>query len=278
MYAAGTAIAAASVAGTFTIAGALAAAGGFFSAVGMLDKNKNAAKLGGILSLFSGMAGAFEGASAGATGAAEAGAATGTSDVAASMTQGAEGSQNLLTNPGLAETAPSLGSAGMDLGANLAGVDGAGSIVSPMGGGMGAAAGAAADTTSIAQGLTGAADNGSSLVTALGNSAPTQNLLERAAATMTQADVYGMTSSAQQAAGANSPGLFDQAMSKAGGYFDAAGKWIKANPTVANMGFKVLEGMYGPQAEAMDYQKGLMERARRNINTPVRLTYSPTGG
>lgn len=279
MYAAASAGVAVAAGAAMTLGSALAIAGGFFSAVGMLNKDKNAAKLGGVLSLFSGVANGLQGtgAAAGATDGAATTAPVTSGDVAASLTQGAENSQGLLTNPGAAPTTPALGTAGSELGSNLTGVNMAGSIDAPMGGGMGNA-GAAADTTSIAQQLTGSADNGASLVSGVGTSTPTQSLLERAAATMTQADVAGMTSSAQQAAGTGQPGLFDQATSKIGGYFDAAGKWVKANPAVANMGFKVLEGMYGPQAEALDYQKSLMERARRNVNTPVRLTYTPTGG
>jgi hypothetical protein len=54
---------------------------------------------------------------------------------------------------------------------------------------------------------------------------------------------------------------------------DAAGNWVKQNPQASNLMFKALEGMYGPQAEQMDYERGLLERARRNVNSPVRLQY-----
>ena len=51
------------------------------------------------------------------------------------------------------------------------------------------------------------------------------------------------------------------------------GKFVKDNKELVNMAGTALTNMYGPQSEALDYQKSLMERARRNINSPVVLTY-----
>ena len=39
------------------------------------------------------------------------------------------------------------------------------------------------------------------------------------------------------------------------------------------MVFNAVGSAYGPEAEAMDLRKSLMERARRNSNSPVRLQY-----
>jgi hypothetical protein len=55
-------------------------------------------------------------------------------------------------------------------------------------------------------------------------------------------------------------------------------KFAKDNPALLKIGGEMLTSMYGPQAEALDYQKSLMERARRNINAPVVLKYTPPGG
>ena len=50
-----------------------------------------------------------------------------------------------------------------------------------------------------------------------------------------------------------------------------AGKWMGQNPELLKVGGSVLESMYGPQAEQLDYQKSLMERARANLNNPIKL-------
>ena len=55
------------------------------------------------------------------------------------------------------------------------------------------------------------------------------------------------------------------------------GKFVEDNKTLVKIGGDMLGSMYGPQAEALDYQKSLMERARRNINAPVVLKYQPQG-
>lgn len=56
------------------------------------------------------------------------------------------------------------------------------------------------------------------------------------------------------------------------------GKFVEDNKTLVKIGGDMLGSMYGPQAEALDYQKSLMERARRNINAPVVLKYQQQGG
>lgn len=52
-----------------------------------------------------------------------------------------------------------------------------------------------------------------------------------------------------------------------------AGEWINKNPALLKVGGDVLASMYGPQAEQLDYQKSLYERARQNLNSPVKLEY-----
>lgn len=56
------------------------------------------------------------------------------------------------------------------------------------------------------------------------------------------------------------------------------GKFIEDNKTLVKIGGDMLGSMYGPESEALDYQKSLMERARRNINAPVVLKYQPQRG
>lgn len=49
--------------------------------------------------------------------------------------------------------------------------------------------------------------------------------------------------------------------------------WLERNPNVALVGGKMLAGMYGPDAEAIDFQKSIYERKRANLNRPVALTF-----
>ena len=48
-------------------------------------------------------------------------------------------------------------------------------------------------------------------------------------------------------------------------------KFMNENKELVNLAGGALKDMYGPQAEAMDYQRSLMDQARRNINSPVVL-------
>jgi hypothetical protein len=93
--------------------------------------------------------------------------------------------------------------------------------------------------------------------------------LQEAASSMTKNDIVSML----ERGTANAKSLFGQAAEGAGKVMDAAGNWVQKNPQASNLMFKALEGMYGPQAEQMDYERGLLERARRNVNSPVRLQY-----
>lgn len=54
--------------------------------------------------------------------------------------------------------------------------------------------------------------------------------------------------------------------------------FIKDNKEAISLAGNALATMYGPQAEALDWQKSLYERRRRNLNQPVRLGIVPPGG
>jgi len=73
----------------------------------------------------------------------------------------------------------------------------------------------------------------------------------------------------------------DSAMGKAGSALKQTGKFVQDNKEVVSMGGNAVNSMYGPQArlaqiqqDQMNYQRGLMERARANINAPVALRYN----
>lgn len=53
--------------------------------------------------------------------------------------------------------------------------------------------------------------------------------------------------------------------------------FLKENKELVSLGGNMLASMYGPQAEALDFQKSLYERRRRNLNNPVRLGIVPGG-
>ena len=60
--------------------------------------------------------------------------------------------------------------------------------------------------------------------------------------------------------------------SQGGGMLDALNKVganVKQNKEMYALGGQMLQGMFGPEAEAMDYRKAADERRRRNLNTIV---------
>jgi hypothetical protein len=267
---AGTAIAAGAA---VTFGSFLTIAGGMASALGMLGKNKDMAKLGGILSL----AGGITSAVTGAANAAGSGTATATGDAmdtAKAMTQGAEGGETLLTAPGTATGAqmPTLGSAGaaaqppgMDF---MTGIDTGGTVSAPMGGGLGGGAG-----QSVADSLMGRAQAGA-LSGGATSGAPMPQMtdfLSEAAKGMTSGDVAGAIKNVQTQAGS----LWDKATGMAG----KAGEWVQKNPYPAMMGLQAVTGIANAysQQDAQDYQRSLIERARANLNSPVRMSFTPGG-
>lgn len=270
---AGMALAAGTVAaGAATFGAFLSVAGGMASALGMLGKDKDMAKLGGILSLAGGITGAV--AKAGTAAGTAATATSDAVDTAKAMTQGAEGSETLLTAPGTATGAqmPTLGSAGavaqppgMDL---MTGIDTGGTVSAPMGGGLGDGAG-----QSVADSLMGRAQAGV-LSGGATSGAPVPQMsdfLSEAAKGMTSGDVSGAIRNVQNTAGS----LWDRATSAVG----QAGQWVQKNPMAASFALQGISGTMAAkqQQDALDYQKSLMERARANLNSPVRLSFTPGG-
>ena len=273
MVAAGSAAAGVVATGVATFGTFLTIAGGVASGIGLLTKDKDLQKIGGILSLASGVVNGVQNmAGAGTQTAAGADAAS----TAEMLTQGAQGTESLLTNPGMATGAaqPSLMQAaqqaagpttsltGMD---TMTGIDAGGNVVAPMGGGMGS------PSAGIAQQLTGGATSGG-LAAPTVSGAAQPSLLEQAARNLTQSDVASATRNLSLQTGA-SPSLWETVKGGAQGI----GQFMQKNPVLSNMGFQALAGMYGPEAEAMDYQRSLYERSRRNLNNPIRLQFTPGG-
>jgi hypothetical protein len=226
-------------------------AGGVLTGVGALTGKKDLMKAGSILSLAGGIGGAIakSAAAAGsAAGASGAGAASGAGGAAA-----ASGTADALFGAGTQAAGP-----GLDFAGALAAGDAAAATGS-MGSSFGAAAGDA---------LSSAGGNvlGGGMV--LGGAAP--STLQQAASGLTPTDIGG---------------FLKKAASKAGDGLEKFAPWVKENKELVDIGSRVVSSMYGPEAEMadlqrerMDYQKGLMDRAYRNTNSPVKLYNHGRGG
>ena len=58
---------------------------------------------------------------------------------------------------------------------------------------------------------------------------------------------------------------------KTGQALGSLGNVVRDNKELAYIGGNMISSMYGPQAEALDWNKSLMARRTRNLNNPVRL-------
>lgn len=79
---------------------------------------------------------------------------------------------------------------------------------------------------------------------------------------------------ARQFGGNDLQAWFQRAQGAAG----SVGDFIKNNPALVKVGGDMLGAMYGPQAERLDMEKSMYERARRNLNSPIALTYTKPKG
>ena len=223
-------------------------AGGVLTGVGALTGKKDLMKAGSILSLAGGIGTAI------AKSAAAAGPAAGASGAGAASGAGGAGAAS--------GTVDALFGAGGQA---------AGQGLEFSGGGLvaGAAADAAAATGSL--GFNFGAAAGDALSSAggdvlgggmmLGGAAP--STLQQAASGLTPADIGG---------------FLKKAASKAGDGLEKFAPWVRDNKELVDIGSRVVSSMYGPEAEMADYEKGLMDRAYRNINSPVKLYNHGRGG
>jgi hypothetical protein len=88
---------------------------------------------------------------------------------------------------------------------------------------------------------------------------------------MTSGDVAGAIKGVQQQAGSSPMSLMDRVR--------GAGEWVQKNPYPAMMGLQAATGIANAnsQQDAQDYQRSLIERARANLNSPVRMSFTPGG-
>lgn len=257
-----------------TFSGAMAVAGGMMAGLGLISNDKDMQRMGSMLSAVSGLSGAFTG---GANAAATAGAAESAGGLSAEAAGlGAEtGSLGDGYNFDGIGNYSGVGAAPMP-GGNLgqaAGGAGAAGQISPQAAGLGQA------SQDIASSLTGS--EGGLLAKAyqtaqtapLGAAAPVAQTpagaLSEVAQGITQNDITAMLQRGADKAGS----LMGQAWDGAGKVLNSAGQWVQKNPQAASMVFNAVGNAFGPEAEAMDLRKSLIDRARQNSNSPVRLQY-----
>ena len=235
-------------------------AGAVLSTVGALDGNKDLRKLGAVLQLGSALYTGFSGA-----------AGAGAGGKAAADAAGSSG--------GMYDMASA---SAYDAGLGAAGVE----SVAPT----------AQDLVGSNAGALGQQAAGGSLDTLYGAPADVQQemaggLFNRAASNQAAAgapSMYGgdqaggaLDQQASTVASSDFAKWLDSAMSKAGSALKQTGKFVQDNKEIVSMGGNAVNSMYGPQArlaqiqqDQMNYQRGLMERARANINAPVALRYN----
>lgn len=239
-----------------TFGGFLSVAGGVLAGVGAITGSKDLQKIGGLLSLGSAAVNA-----AGAAGAA-AGEGAASSIEAADAMRAAE--HGTLANVTSATQAPTLGTLGEAataqpfmtpdalqteaLGATQAG-EGAQSLMQRAS--QVAQQGGAAPAPTIGQQLTGTASQTAAL-----------DPVAQAGA--------GMDSNSLQS-------ILGSAWDKTKTIGAGVGKFVKDNKELVQLGGGMLQGMYGPEAEQMDWQKSIMARRLRNLNSPIRLTATAGG-
>lgn len=251
-----------------TFGGVMAVAGGMAAGLGVLTGDKDFQRLGSTLSAVSGLANAAQGLA----GAGEASQAFNAADGSMDAAEAAKFARQGQEAASIGSAPASAGAAGAEtgLGADLGEFGMAGDLNQP--GMTGQPQGTVAESSQqIASKLTGGENMADAYKTAPTATTDAQGLsyqvgrdsaLQEAASSMTKNDIVSML----ERGASNAKSLFGQAV-------DGAGTWMQKNPVASNMMFKALEGMYGPQAEQMDYERGLMDRARRNMNTPVRMQY-----
>lgn len=276
MYGGVTAGMAMAATGVVTLGGALAVAGGMMSGLGLVSGNKKMQKIGSALAIASSISNMAQGAMEGAGEASSAWDASGSaegSDAAMLKSRGvAQAAQGSTLGQGMTAGADTIGNSAMT------GIDAAGNVQAPMGGGLSASLQSPGPAPTAAAPLAADATIGVSSGAPTSYSAGIDDVLQRHASSMTWQDVGAFLKQGAEKAKAS---LMDQAMGNGGATGGVTG-WIKENPMAAKMLFDAAGSAYGPEAEALDYKKSLMERARNNLNSPVRLRYlkpaTTTGG
>lgn len=239
---------------TGTLGGFLTVAGAVLGGVGAITGSKDLSKLGGLMALGGGLATAF-GSAASAT---EAGATAGLDGASEGLTaadaarEAATFAEKAAANAGtLGESVASLAPQTLDL-AQVADASQLSSFAADPG------VGNAADSLySRALTMPGGGSQPLGMPTpegALGGggvmSVDVQHALQPYANNLTAKDVTSFWDRAKK-----------------------IGQFVKNNKELVQIGGQMLGSMYGPEAEALDWQKSIYARRHKNLNSPVLLKY-----
>lgn len=234
-------------AGAATLGGFLSIAGGVLLGVGAITGKEDLLKIGGILSLGGAAATAVGGSSAAAGGEASAafdGAGSAAGSDAAQF--GKYGWQDpTLTSASQGSTVGTIGAEAMKAATTdpSTGILGYAQRLGGTGGGTTQAATTSALSATANQPAAGVVSQYVDPVQAAGATmdAPTMNSILQSAWDKTKALGTGV------------------------------GDFVRNNKELVQLGGGILQGMYGPQAEQMDFERQAYERRMRNLNSPVAL-------
>jgi hypothetical protein len=259
-----------------TVSGFLSIAGAGLTAIGALTGKEDVLKLGSVMSLAGGLGTAFDKA-AGATAGKSVGTAAGNSASSAA----AGGAPSAASQPLLGATdigklieeaakSPSgFGSTGLD--AAVSGLDAASGLGSAAE--LGATAGAAGTPGLIEQAagrISPAVGSEQPLMSRWLDAAGQSGATQPSVFDPTQATVLDpVQAGAKQLDSTTLGSLLKKGVAKV----DQLGQWVHKNKELAQIGGSMLESMYGPGAERMDLEKSILERRRRNMNSPVALRF-----
>lgn len=231
-------------AGLATLTGFLQAAGGALTVLGALTKKKDLLKVGAVMSLGgAGLNALGAGAEAASTGVAEAGM------------QGA----NEVAKAGPLEGLSSMGEAAApDLS-------------------LSSAASPAGDTLNMGDALTAGSElQRPSLMQTAMQRPPTFDMqqamdpLQEVGSRYTADSLNQTLKTGQNKVNQMFGGLGDKV--------DAVGSHLQKNRYLYQMGGSALESMLGPEAERMDWEKSLLARRLKNLNSPVQMSLRSRGG
>jgi hypothetical protein len=232
------------IAAMSTLSGFLTVAGGVLAGVGALTGKKDLVKLGSIMSLGGALGNAF------GQGAAEAAGEVGVGEVV-DATGGMDTAVESVANTGIGGAAGAVPTTPGTLGPQTPTVD-----VDQMATAADASQGAVTQTPLMQKAASVVPEAPGSLAQQYSTDA-----VSKAAEGLTSNDISSW-------------------LSKANKGMAGVGDFMKQNPELVKVGGEMLSGMYGPEAEQNDLQRqineqnqSLLERARRNLNTPISLKY-----
>lgn len=231
-----------------TVTGFLSVAGGVLAGVGALTGKKDLVKIGGFMTLASGIGNAINAAGSAASSGAE--AASSAWDAAGSAA-GSDAAQ--LGKYGL-ETAAGAGNEAAQLASTAA----------EAGGQMQGAAAMANNPGLIDQAqLAAKAQPAAAPSTALASQVQAVDPVTAAGASMDTPTLNSILQSTWDKTKALGSGV---------------GQFVKDNKELVQLGGGILQSMYGPEAEQFDYIKKMRDQRLRNLNSPVQMGYTPAGG